>query len=84
MVAQESSAIAQSQVELEGGPGHLCGTVVLAELDEVIFSEQKIKIRYLNGYEHYESIGASQRTADEGAVSTPVKFRWIGRTKIAE
>jgi hypothetical protein len=84
MVAQESPATAQSQVELEGGPSHLCGTVRLAELDEVIFSEQKIKIRYLNGYEHYEPIGVPLKKVDEGAVSAPAKFRWTGRTKIAE
>ncbi|GAB2900612.1 hypothetical protein GCM10027074_78300 [Streptomyces deserti] len=83
MVAQELSA-ALSHVELEGGPSHLCGPVKLTELDEVIFSEQKIKIRYLNGYEHYESTGTPLRMAEGSAASAPVKFRWTGRTKIAE
>jgi len=83
MVAQESPA-ALSHVELEGGPSHLCGTVKLTELDEVIFSEQKIKIRYLNGYEHYEPTDAPLGVADGGAVPAPVRFRWTGRTKIAE
>ncbi|MFE9120165.1 DUF5988 family protein [Streptomyces sp. NPDC007172] len=83
------SAITLDSVHLEGGPSTLSGTVVLAELNEVICSEEKIKIRLGNGYEHYEFIDApvhfnSTARAEESGVSGPLKLRWVGRTKIAE
>ncbi|QIB42313.1 DUF5988 family protein [Streptomyces aureoverticillatus] len=83
------SAITLNSVHLEGGPSTLSGTVVLAELNEVICSAEKIKIRLGNGYEHYEFIDtpvrfpSPARDAESGA-SDPLKLRWVGRTKIAE
>ncbi|MEI5103144.1 DUF5988 family protein [Streptomyces sp. PmtG] len=73
-------------MHLEGGPSTLSGTVVLAELNEVICSSEKIKIRHGNGYEHYEFIDAPGRSRDTpgGAEFPPRKLRWVGRTKIAE
>ncbi|MEV0445714.1 DUF5988 family protein [Streptomyces spectabilis] len=85
------SAITLNSVHLEGGPSTLSGTVVLAELNDVICSAEKIKIRHGNGYEHYEFIDAqggvggaraNSRAHDGG--SDPLKLRWVGRTKIAE
>ncbi|MCX4911479.1 DUF5988 family protein [Streptomyces sp. NBC_00878] len=73
-----------SSVQLEGGPNGLCGTVELTELDEVIFSDEKIKIRYGNGYEHYESSRIPLPGTNGDAESELVTFRWVGRTKIAE
>ncbi|QQM45053.1 DUF5988 family protein [Streptomyces liliifuscus] len=82
-VAHDSSAIAMSSVQLEGGPNELSGTVELAEMDEVIFSGEKIKIRYGNGYEHFETVPAPPTTSG-GEEPEPMTFRWVGRTKIAE
>ncbi|MFE9728555.1 DUF5988 family protein [Streptomyces sp. NPDC005794] len=80
------SAITLNSVHLEGGPSTLSGNVVLAELNEVICSAEKIKIRHGNGYEHYEFIDAPVRftasTSEEE--SGPLKLRWVARTKIAE
>lgn len=80
------SAITLNSVHLEGGPSTLSGNVVLAELNEVICSAEKIKIRHGNGYEHYEFIDAPVRleAASLDDVSGPLKLRWVGRTKIAE
>nr|BCB17046.1 hypothetical protein [Streptomyces nobilis] len=83
------SAITVNSVHLEGGPSTLSGTVVLADLNEVICSAEKIKIRLGNGYEHYEFIDApvsfnAPAQDDESGVSGPLKLRWVGRTKIAE
>ncbi|MEV0559201.1 MULTISPECIES: DUF5988 family protein [unclassified Streptomyces] len=83
-VAHDSSAIAMSSVQLEGGPNELSGTVELAELDEVNISEEKIKIRYGNGYEHYETVRPAPPRTSGGEESEPMTFRWVGRTKIAE
>ncbi|MGW2332168.1 DUF5988 family protein [Streptomyces sp. NPDC001700] len=83
-VVQDSSAMAMRSVQLEGGPSGLSGSVKLTELDEVIFSEEKIKIRYGNGYEHFESIHAPLQRTTSGTESELITFRWIGRTKIAE
>ncbi|MFH8485234.1 DUF5988 family protein [Streptomyces longisporoflavus] len=75
-IKSNSPAVTPESVFLEGGPHSLSGSVVvLAELSEVIYSPEKIKIRFENGYEHYEF---SDQTAD------PLKLRWVGRTKIAE
>lgn len=83
------SAITLNSVHLEGGPSTLSGTVVLADLNEVICSAEKIKIRLGNGYEHYEfidtpvHIDAPENVEAPGA-GDPLKLRWVGRTKIAE
>ncbi|MCX2971479.1 DUF5988 family protein [Streptomyces sp. TRM70308] len=68
-----STGTTVNPVRLEGGPVDLSGTVNLAELAEVVYSDEKIKIRHGNGYEHYEAAGPA-----------PTAFRWVGRTKIAE
>ncbi|MFI8932357.1 DUF5988 family protein [Streptomyces sp. NPDC053474] len=90
-IDRSSSAITVNPVHLEGGPSTLSGTVVLAELHDVICSPEKVKIRHGNGYEHYEFIDAP--AASDGAQvnspaydgdSGPRKLRWVGRTKIAE
>ncbi|WP_205038865.1 DUF5988 family protein [Streptomyces sp. G44] len=83
-VAQDSSAMAMSSVHLEGGPSGLSGSVELTDLTEVIFSDEKIKIRYGNGYEHFECTQTPSRPAGGGAESELMTFRWVGRTKIAE
>ncbi len=54
-VTPDSSAMAMSSVQLQGGPGGLSISVELTDIEEVIFSEKKIKIRYGNGYEHLPS-----------------------------
>ncbi|WP_415954493.1 DUF5988 family protein [Streptomyces sp. KLOTTS4A1] len=68
-----SVATTNSPVRLEGGPTELSGTVNLTDFREVILSEEKIKIRHGNGYEHYTP-----------ADSATAVFQWVGRTKIAE
>ena len=80
------SSVPLNSVHLEGGPSTLSGNVVLAELSEVIYSSEKIKIRHGNGYEHYEFIDAPVQFAAAAPVddSGPLKLRWVGRTKIAE
>ncbi|MFD8124613.1 DUF5988 family protein [Streptomyces albidoflavus] len=68
-----SVATTNSPIRLEGGPAEISGTVVLTDFREVIFSEEKIKIRHGNGYEHYTP-----------AHTASAVFQWVGRTKIAE
>lgn len=43
-------------------------------------SEQKIKVPYHGGYEHFERVGDSPGPAEPGTII----FRWTMRTKIAE
>ncbi|MCX5203210.1 DUF5988 family protein [Streptomyces sp. NBC_00237] len=76
--------MATSSVQLQGGPGGLSGSVELTDLEEVIFSTEKIKIRYGNGYEHFEPVRAPLHQVGSGAVSELMTFQWVGRTKIAE
>ncbi|MDT0569397.1 DUF5988 family protein [Streptomyces sp. DSM 3412] len=83
-VTHDSSATALSSVQLEGGPHELSGTVELTELDEVIFSDEKIKIRYGNGYEHFETVRPAPPRTGDGEGSENITFRWVGRTQIAE
>ncbi|WP_221356369.1 DUF5988 family protein [Streptomyces beigongshangae] len=83
-VAHDSSATAMSSVQLDGGPIELAGAVELTELDEVIFSEEKIKIRHGNGYEHYEFVRPQVLTPSGSEESERTTLRWVGRTKIAE
>ncbi|WP_030684493.1 DUF5988 family protein [Streptomyces sp. NRRL B-1347] len=85
------SAITVNSVHLEGGPSTLSGTIALTELNDVICSAEKIKIRHGNGYEHYEFIDAQAAAGGARALSptsegdsVPLKLRWVGRTKIAE
>ncbi len=79
-----SAVTANGPVRLEGGPVDLSGTVNLADYHEVIFSEEKIKIRYGNGYEHYTPFDGITAEAGAGLGPGPRTFRWVGRTKIAE
>ncbi|MEU0633524.1 DUF5988 family protein [Streptomyces sp. NPDC005989] len=79
-----SADTAKDPVRLEGGPVDLSGTVNLADYNnEVIFSDEKIKIRYGNGYEHYTPLDAAVE-AGTGIGPGPKTFQWVGRTKIAE
>lgn len=83
-VTPDSSAMAMSSVRLEGGPSALSGSIELTEMEEVIFSAERIKIRYGNGYEHFEPVQAPLHRTGNGAESELMTFRWVGRTKIAE
>jgi hypothetical protein len=60
---------------LHGGPSHMP-----AELrsQRMAGDTEKIKIEHYGGYEHF------QRVEDSPAGQTAVKFRWSGRTRIAE
>ncbi|MFE9770043.1 DUF5988 family protein [Streptomyces sp. NPDC005808] len=78
-----SAVTAKDPVRLEGGPVDLSGTVNLADCHEVIYSDEKIKIRYGNGYEHYTPLDTTVE-AGTGIGPGPMTFRWVGRTKIAE
>jgi hypothetical protein len=73
-IEENSSCRASGRVRLVGGPPEFTGSVDLGELGEVFRSDEKIKIRHRNGYEHYESVGGP----------SSVDFRWVGTTKIAE
>jgi hypothetical protein len=60
---------------LEGGPADLPeGT----RLHLVAPAQDKIKVRHLGGYEHFE------RARDPGEDAEVVTYRWIARTKVAE
>lgn len=61
---------------LRGGPA---GLPEHSRHHLVAIGEDRIKVQYLGGYEHFQR---APRTA-EGAVDVVV-FQWIGRTKIAE
>lgn len=60
---------------LEGGPTNM--PVDLRAL-RVPQHEEKVKVSFYGGYEHFE------RLPESGAVGAPVVFRWTGRTRIAE
>ncbi|MEV7612147.1 DUF5988 family protein [Streptomyces sp. NPDC089799] len=75
---------ARAVVRLEGGPHDVSGTVDLEELTGVLLSPEKIKIRHLGGYEHYEPVDGTTTECGDSADSSPPVFRWSGRTKIAE
>lgn len=85
-LSTDSSGSIRGLVRLEGGPAQICGTVNLRDLGHALISQEKIKIRHLDGYEHYEpvvtvsALGESEASG-ESALSV---FRWSGRTKIAE
>lgn len=79
-LSTDSSGSTRGLVRLEGGPAQICGTVDLRDLGHALISQEKIKIRHLDGYEHYESV---MPVGDLGE-SAPSVFRWSGRTKIAE
>ena len=57
---------------LEGGPE----LPVELRKQQVTSDDYKVKIRYNGGHEHFE-----RNMADS---TTPVVFRWTGRTRIAE
>ncbi|MFF4402838.1 DUF5988 family protein [Streptomyces sp. NPDC001480] len=78
-----NAAAVLGRVRLEGGPRDLSGAVDLDDMDMVLSSPEKIKIRYLGGYEHYEYVEElpGDGLPDDG--SGPL-LRWSGRTKIAE
>jgi Family of unknown function (DUF5988) len=57
---------------LEGGPSGLPESLRIRREPA---DEPVIKVRYLGGYEHFE------RVEGEG---TPIVYRWVTRTRIAE
>ncbi|MER7274997.1 DUF5988 family protein [Dactylosporangium sp. NPDC000244] len=60
---------------LEGGP---VGMPVELRAQRVQSHEEKIKVSYYGGHEHFE------RVPDTGVGGAPVVFRWTGRTRMAE
>jgi hypothetical protein len=61
---------------LEGGPADLPANLRRATVGR---HDRKVKVRYLNGYEHFE-----RADEDDGADAAEVRFRWMLRTRIAE
>jgi tRNA splicing ligase len=64
-------------VVLEGGPTDL---PVEARTCQVDRDEQKVKVQYYGGYEHFERVEDSNVATANGMTI----FRWTGRTRIAE
>jgi hypothetical protein len=62
-------------VVLEGGPRHLPSELRSLRLPA---TDRKVKIRYGDGYEHFE------RDVESGPVDDTVVFRWTCRTRVAE
>jgi hypothetical protein len=61
---------------LDGGPADFPASLRSTTVSRL---ERKVKVRYLNGYEHFE------RTEDEAEdCAAVVRFRWSMRTRIAE
>jgi len=59
---------------LEGGPASFGAQLRRRQVPAVV---DKVKVPHCGGYEHFE-----RSSTDAG--TTPVVFRWTGRTKIAE
>lgn len=68
----EDGAVDAVDIVLEGGPPGMPSAV---RAGRSAIAERKLKIPYLDGYEHFELVG------DAGE---PARFRWTMRTKIAE
>jgi hypothetical protein len=66
-----------ARVLLVGGPEYLPGTVRVQEVDDL---EEKVKVAYGAGYEHFSNSGEVSLVDGE---HLPV-FRWCGKTKVAE
>lgn len=67
---------------LEGGPADLPAA---ERSRRVAARDDKIKIAYLGGYEHFARLPPSQSAAAaEGDQTAPVVYRWTARTLIAE
>ena len=62
------------EIILDGGPDGLARSY---STTSIVALERRIKIPYLNGYEHFELASDS---IDEG----PLRFHWTMQTKIAE
>lgn len=69
--------VAAVTVVLDGGPADLPKAL---RTQRVSADQQKIKVRYRGGYEHFER----ERSGGPGTGGTPVLFRWTMRTRIAE
>jgi hypothetical protein len=69
------SATGIFDIILEGGPDSLPTDVRRQRVDDLA---ETVKICYYGGYEHF------RRADAESAVDGPVRFRWVGRTRIAE
>lgn len=66
-----------ARVLLVGGPEYLPDTVRVQEVDDL---EEKVKLAYGAGYEHFSNSGEVSLVDGE---YLPV-FRWCGKTKVAE
>ncbi|GAA2657372.1 DUF5988 family protein [Paractinoplanes durhamensis] len=71
----DTSAVRLVEAVLEGGPANLPNEL---RTHHVLHTDEKIKVPYLDGYEHFECASVT----DTGG--TPVVFRWTGRTRVAE
>ncbi|MEV6694611.1 DUF5988 family protein [Micromonospora sp. NPDC051196] len=70
-----SSATHLIDAVLEGGPADFPAEL---RAHRVAPTEEKIKVCSYRGYEHFERVGAA------GDDTSPVVFRWTGRTRVAE
>jgi Family of unknown function (DUF5988) len=66
-----------SKVLLVGGPEQLPGALRVQEVDDL---EEKVKVAYGAGYEHFAHSGEVSLVDGE---PLPV-FRWCGKTRVAE
>jgi hypothetical protein len=64
-------------VRLDGGPRDLPETL---RRQQILAGQEKIKIRYRDGYEHFERDHGEAAGND----AAPARFRWTMRTRIAE
>lgn len=69
--------MAVSKVLLVGGPEQLPGSVRVQEVADL---DDKVKVAYGAGYEHFSHSGEMSLVDGE---HVPV-FRWCGKTKVAE
>lgn len=65
------------QAILEGGPASIPTALRRQEVSPL---EEKIKLPYLGGYEHFERVDDPSQDAS----GPQIIFRWARRTKIAE
>ncbi|XRQ09192.1 DUF5988 family protein [Actinomadura welshii] len=66
-----------TKVLLVGGPEHLPGSVRVQEVSDL---QDKVKVAYGAGYEHFSNSGEMSLVNGE---HLPV-FRWCGKTRFAE
>jgi Family of unknown function (DUF5988) len=76
-LAKRTSATESVQALLEGGPASMPNTWCIQQVSP---ADQKIKIQYYGGYEHFERVGEP----DEHISREQIVFRWTMRTEVAE